>query len=183
MWNQEPLELKVFHPRQKAPTARSNLALEGYVREVVSHTDRHDLLVRFFGWPNIEAIPGKITGRIADPYEQPRDAVIVAFVNRRPVGYTDVARSSEHPDTAELGMLVRTDMQRRGIGQAMRQEAVRVLREEGVSHLEVRIHPDNSKIQNARQKWSQTEELHVVAFRRSIEDGEIVYVIDLESQQ
>lgn len=73
--------------------------------------------------------------------------MIVAFVNRRPVGYTDVARFSEHPDTAELSMLVCTDMQRRGIGQAMLQEAVHVLREEGVSHLEVYIHPDNRKIQ------------------------------------
>ncbi len=90
MENKELLELKVFHPRQKAPTARSNLTLEGYVREVVSHTSRDDLLMRFFGLPNIEAIPGRITGRIADHHEQPRDAVIVAIVNGRPVGYTDV---------------------------------------------------------------------------------------------
>ena len=157
-------------------------SLEGYVREVVSHTDRDDLLMRFFGRPNIEAIPGRITGRIADHHEQPRDVVIVAFVNRGPVGYTDVARFSAHPDTAELAMLVRTDMQRRGIGQAMLQETVRVRREEGVSHLEVYIHPDNRKMQNALQKWSHTEELHDVTFRRSIEDGEIIYTLDLESQ-
>jgi len=179
---QELLELQVFHPRREEPTSPSNLALEGYVREVVSHTDRRDLLMRFFGWPNMEAIPGRITGRIADQHEQPRDAVIVAFVNRRPVGYIDVARFSAHPDTAELGMLLRTDMQRRGIGQAMRQETLHVLREEGVSYLEIRIHPDNRKIQNARQKWIQTEELRVVAFRRSIEDGEMSYTLALESQ-
>ena len=139
--------------------------------------------MRFFVRPNIEAIPGRITGRIADHHEQPRDVVIVAFVNRRPVGYTDVSRFSEHPDTAELAMLVCTDMQRRGIGQAMLQATVRVLREEGVSHLEVYVHPDNRKMQKAFQKWSQTEELHDVTFRGSVEDGEIVYVLDLESQQ
>jgi hypothetical protein len=100
---QELLELKMFHPRRKEPTARSNLALVGYVREVVSHTCPDDLLMRFFGWPNIEAIPGRITGRIADHYEQPRDAVIVAFVNRRPVGYTDVARFSSSFDFSVVG--------------------------------------------------------------------------------
>jgi RimJ/RimL family protein N-acetyltransferase len=179
---QEQLELKVFHPRQKAPTARSNLTLEGYVREVVSHSSRDDLLMRFFGRPNVEAIPGRITGRIADQHEQPRDVVIVAFVNRGPVGYTDVARFSEHPDTAELAMLVRTDMQRRGIGLAMLQETVHVLRDEGVSHLVVYVHPDNRKMQNALQKWRQTEELRDVTFRRSIEDGEMSYALDLKSQ-
>jgi RimJ/RimL family protein N-acetyltransferase len=181
--NQELLELKVFHPRRKGPTARSNLMLEGYVRKVVSSTNGDDLLMRFFGRPNIEAIPGRITGRISDPYEQPRDAVIVAFVNRRPVGYTDISRFSEPPDTAELSMLVRTGMQRRGIGQAMLQEAVRVLREEGVSHLEAYIHPDNWKMQKAFQKWSRTEELRDVTFRISIGDGEIIYALDVESQQ
>ena len=179
---QELFELNVFHPRQKAPTARSNLKLEGYVREVVSHSSLDDLLMRFFGWPDVETIPGKITGRIAGHHEQPRDAVIVALMDRKPVGYTDIARFSAHPDTAELAMLVRTDMQRRGIGQAMLQETVRVLREEGVSHLEVYIHPDNRKMQNALQKWSQTEELHDVTFRRSIEDGEMSYTLDLDSQ-
>ena len=182
MSNQELFELNVFHPRREVPTARSNLTLEGYIREVVSHTGRDDLLMRFFGWPDIKAIPGRITGRIADHHEQPQDAVIVAFVNGRPVGYTDVARFSEHPDTAELAPLVRTDMQRGGIGQAMLQATARVLREEGVSHLMVYIHPDNRKMQNALQKWSQTEELHDVTFRRSIEDGEMSYALDLESQ-
>jgi RimJ/RimL family protein N-acetyltransferase len=182
MHDRQRPELKVFHPRRKTPLARSNLTLEGYLRGVVSRSSRDDLLMRFFGLPDTEAIPGRVTGRIADHHEQPRDAVVVAFVNRRPVGYTDVARFSAHPETAEFSMLVRTDMQRRGIGQAMLQEAVRVLREEGVTHLRACIHPDNTNMQHALEKWSQAQELRGVTFRRFAEDGTLVYVLDLQAQ-
>lgn len=182
MWKQEQLELNVFHPRREAPDARSNLTLEEDVREVVSHSSLDDLLMRFFGRPDMDAIPGRITGRIADHHEQPRDAVIVALVNQRPVGYTDITRFSQHADIAELSMLIRTDMQRRGIGQAMLQEAARVLPEEGITHLQVYIHPDNWKMQKAFQRWSQTEALRAVTFRSSLGDGELVYALDLEAQ-
>ena len=81
MRNQETIELRVFHPKRKAPTALKNIVLEGFVRDVVSHSSLDDLRMRFFGNPNVEAIPGKITGRIPDKYEQPRDTVIVVFEN------------------------------------------------------------------------------------------------------
>lgn len=180
---QERCELRVFHPRQKGPLARSNLTLEGYVREVVSRCSLDDVLMRFFGLPGIQAIPGRITGRIADHHEQPRDAVMVAFVNRRPVGYADVVRFSEHPDTAEFSMLVCTAMQRRGIGQAMLQAAAHAMREEGVSHLRAYVHPDNTRMQLALQKWSSAEELRDVIFRRFVEDDRLIYVLDVEARQ
>jgi hypothetical protein len=66
MRNQETFEFRVFHPKQLAPTALKNILLEGFVRDVVSHVDPADLRMRFFGNPNIEAIPGRITGRIPD---------------------------------------------------------------------------------------------------------------------
>jgi GNAT superfamily N-acetyltransferase len=132
MRNQQTIELRVFHPRQVAPTVRKNMLLEGFVRDVVSYSSLADLRMRFFGTPNVEAIPGRITGSIPHTYEQPRDTVIVAFANQRPVGYTDLSRLSGQPDTAEISLLVRTDRQRRGVGKALLQAAVRELRAEGI---------------------------------------------------
>lgn len=183
MRNQQTIELRVFHPKQIAPTARKNRVVEGLVRDVVSHSSPADLWMRFFGTPNVEAIPGRITGSIPHTYEQPRDTVIVAFENRRPVGYTDLSRLSGQPDTAEISMLVRADRQRRGIGKALLQAAVRELRTEGVKQLEAYVHPENSKMKRALQKWSRTEELQDVTFRRTVQQGEVVYVIELEAKQ
>jgi hypothetical protein len=100
------------------------------VRAVVSHSSPADLWMRFFGIPNVEAIPGRITGSIPHTYEQPRDTVIVAFANQRPVGYTDLSRLSGQPDTAEISLLVRD-----------------------------------------------------VTIRRTVQQGEVVYVIELEAKQ
>src|SRR5260370_42277650 len=116
MRNQQTSELRVFHPKQIAPTARKNRVVEGLVRDVVSHSSPADLWMRFLGNPNVEAIPGRITGSIPHTYEQPRHTVIVGFVNRRPVGYTDISRLSAQPDTAEISMLVRAHWHMRGIG-------------------------------------------------------------------
>jgi len=80
-------------------------------------------------------------------------------------------------------MLVRTDRQRRGIGKALLQAAVRELRAEGIKQLEAYIHPENSKMKRALQKWSRTEELQDVTFRRTIQQGEVVYLIELEAKQ
>ncbi len=177
------VELKVFHPKQHAPDALQNRVLEGLVRDVVSHSSSTDLRMRFFGNPNIEAIPGRITGSIADPYEQPRDTVIVAFENRRPVGYTDISCFSGQAGTAEISMLVRSDMQRRGIGETMMQETVRELRGEGVKQLESYVHPENGKMKMALQKWGRARELQDVTFRKTIQEGEVVYSIDLEVKE
>ena len=68
MRNQQTIELRVFHPKQIAPTARKNRVGEGLVRDVVSHSSLADLRMRFFGTPNVEAIPGRITGSIPDTF-------------------------------------------------------------------------------------------------------------------
>jgi RimJ/RimL family protein N-acetyltransferase len=183
MQDQETIEFRVFHPKQIAPTARKNRVVEGLVRDVVSHSSLADLRMRFFGNPNVEAIPGRITGSIPHTYERPRDTVIVAFENQRPVGYTDISRLSGQTDAAEIAMLVRTDRQRRGIGKAMMQAAVRELRAEGIKQLEAYIHPENSKMIRALQKWSRTEELQDVTFRRTVQQGEVVYFIELEAKK
>lgn len=181
--NQETIELCVFHPKQQAPTALSNIVLEGMVRDVVGHCSEADLLMRFLGYADVEAIPGRITGRIPDTYEQPRDTVIVAFENQQPVGFTDISCFSEQNDTAEFSMLVRTDRQRSGIGKALMQEVVREQRDEGTRKLEAYIHPDNFKMLSAFQKWSRAEELQDVTFRKTLEDGAFVYEIDLAAKK
>ena len=109
MRTQEALACLVFHPKQKLPHAPTNLFLERCVQEILSQSGQSDVWMRFFGIPNVETIAGRITGRIADPYEQPRDTVIVAFENRRPVGYADIARFSGQADRAEISMVVRSD--------------------------------------------------------------------------
>src|SRR6266699_1325583 len=179
MLNQAAIECRVFHPTQQAPDAPSNVVLEGFVREVISQTALADLQMRFFGNPVIEVIAGRITGRIPDQYEQPRDCVIVAFEKRRPVGYTDVIRFSEQMDTAEFSILVRTDMQRRGIGKAMMQCAIQDLRQARVKHLEAYVHPENIKMNQAFQKWSRPGELQDVTIRKTIQKGEVVYLMNI----
>jgi hypothetical protein len=74
----------------------ANKVLEGLVSEVVTHSDKEDLHMRFFGNPYVEAIPARITGRRPDTYEQPRDMVIVAFNKEQPVGYTDITEGLIH---------------------------------------------------------------------------------------
>jgi RimJ/RimL family protein N-acetyltransferase len=182
MGNQETIALRVFHPKQQAPTALQNTMLEEFIREIVGQSSLADLRMRFFGIPDIEAIAGRITGRIVDSYEQPRDIVIVAFENQRPVAYTDIARFSQQPGTAEISMLVRSDRQRRGIGKAMLQQVVCELRAEGVKQIESYIHPENSKMKRALQKWGQAQELQDVQFRKSFREGEIVYRLGLEAK-
>lgn len=176
-----PVELQVFHPRQKDPESASNVLLEQCVRDIVGGSSRDDVQMRFFGIPNTEAVAGRVTGRIADRYEQPRDVVVVAFASHGPVGYVDISRFSEQSNTAELSIMVRSDMQRRGIGKTMLLETIRVLREEGVTRLEAYIHPDNSKMQKAFQKWSRSEELRDVTFRRAVGDGEVIYTLDFKA--
>jgi RimJ/RimL family protein N-acetyltransferase len=179
MLTRATIECRVFHPTQQTPDAPSNIVLEGFVREVISQTALADLQMRFFGSPVIEAIAGRITGRIPDQYEQPRDCVIVAFERQRPVGYTDVIRFSEQQDMAEFSLLVCTDMQRRGIGKAMMQELIQDLRQASVKHLEAYVHLENIKMNQAFQKWSRPGELQDVTIRRTIQEGEVVYFIDI----
>ena len=66
MQKSETIEYSVFHPKQEGPTAASNGELEEFVRNVVSHCSEDDLRRRFFGMPNLEDIPGVITGSIPD---------------------------------------------------------------------------------------------------------------------
>src|SRR6266699_1173420 len=159
MLNQAAIECRVFHPTQQAPDAPSNVILEGFVREVISQTALADLQMRFFGNPVIEVIAGRITGRIPDQYEQPRDCVIVAFEKRRPVGYTDVIRFSEQMDTAEF--------------------SIQDLRQARVKHLEAYVHPENIKMNQAFQKWSRPGELQDVTIRKTIQKGEVVYLMNI----
>lgn len=63
----------------------------------------------------------------------------------------------------------------------MMQEAVRELRDEGVKQLETYVHPENFKMNRALEKWSRTEELQDVTFRKTLQEGEVVYFIDLEA--
>jgi RimJ/RimL family protein N-acetyltransferase len=183
MRNQERSEFVVFHPKQKAPHDLTNLFLERCIQEILSHSSLPDLTMRFFGSPDVAAIAGRITGRIPDSYEQPRDTVIVAFVNRRPVGYLDLARFSGQPDTAEISILIQSDQQRKGIGQALLQDAVQEARDEGIRRLESYVHLENNKMKKALQKWSQTEAMHDVTIRKSLQEGEIVFRLDIASKR
>ena len=63
----------------------------------------------------------------------------------------------------------------------MMQEAVRELRDEGVKQLETYVHPENFKMNRRIEKWSRTEELQDVTFRKTLQEGEVVYFIDLEA--
>ena len=135
--------------------------------------------MRFFGKPDVEAIPARITGRRLDAYEQPRDIVIVAFNKEQPVGYTDIAEDTSCDQTAEIAMLVRAEMQRQGIGEAMLKTALKETRKKGLRHLKGYLHPANYKMKQALKKWS--EELHV-GVRKEWEAGELTYVIDLEQK-
>jgi len=177
---QETIALRVFHPKQHAPTARTNVLLEGLVRDIVSQSSLDDLSMRFFGNSNGEAISGRITGRIQDPHEQPRDIVIVAFENLRPVGYTEISCFPEHTETAEIAMFVRTDKQRRGIGKVMLQEAVREMRENNVKTLTFFVHPDNVKMKSALQHWSRAQEWQDVPFQKALREGEVVYAVNVD---
>jgi RimJ/RimL family protein N-acetyltransferase len=183
MQKSETIEYSVFHPKQEGPTATSNRELEEYVRNIVSHSSETDLQRRFFSMPNLETIPGSITGSIPDKDVQPRDIVIVAFANQEPVGYTDIARIAGQADRAEMAMLVRSDLQRKGIGKTMMQAMIPLLRNEGVKHVVARVHPENTKMNQALYKWSQTEGLQDITFRSAVQEDEIVHYIDLEPDE
>ena len=180
MQKRETIEYSVFHPKQEGPTATSNRELEEFVRNVVRYCSEEDLERRFFGMPKLEDIPGRITGSISNKDVQPRDMVIVAFANKEPTGYTDIARIAGQTDRAEMAMLVRTDMQRKGIGKTMMQAMIQLLRDEGVKHVEARVHPENTKMNQALHKWSQAEGLQDVAFSTGMQEDDIVHSIDLE---
>lgn len=181
--SQEAITFLVFHPRRKAPQHATNIFLEKWVSEIVGSSSQSDLCMRFFGMPDIEAIAGRITGRISDPYEQPRDTVILAFEKRRPVGYADITRFAEHAPDAEISLFVRSDRQRQGIGTAMLQEVLHVMPTEGVNHLEAYVHPENVKVREAFQKWSRMQEMRAVTFRKTFREGEVVYTLDLGPQK
>ncbi len=170
------LALRIYHPKQVRPDAPQNQELEGLVSEVVTHSDTQDLQMRFFGNPNVEAIPARITGRRLDTYEQPRDLVIVAFNKDKPVGYTDIAEDTSCEQTAEIAMLVRSDMQRQGIGEALLKKAVEETQKKGIRHLKGYLHPENYKMKQALKKWSEDLPVRV---RTKWEAGELTYVIDL----
>ncbi len=180
MQKSETIECSVFHPKQEGPTAASNRELEEYVRNVLSHSSETDLGRRFFGMPDLEDIPGSMTGSIPNKNGQPRDFVIVAFTNQEPVGYTDIARIAGQADRAEMAMLVRADQQRKGIGKTMMQTMIQLLRNEGVKHVEARVHPENTKMNQTLYTWSQTEGLQDVTFSSGMQEDEIVHLIDLE---
>ncbi len=183
MQKSETIEYSVFHPKQEGPTAAGNRELEDFVRNVVRHCSEEDVERRFFGMPKLEDIPGRITCSIPVKDVQPRDMVIVAFANQEPAGYTDIARITGHADRAEMGMLVRTDMQRKGIGKTMMQAMIQLLRDEGVKHVEARVHPENTKMNQALHKWSQAEGLQDITFHSAVQEDEIVHFIDLEPDE
>ena len=158
------------------PDAPQNQELEGLISEVVTHTDKEDLQMRFFGNPNVEAIPARITGRRPDKYEQPREMVIVAFNKEEPVGYTDITEDTSCERTAEIAMLVRSDVQRQGTGEAMLKKALEETRKKGIRYLKGYVHPENYKMKQALKKWS--EDLYV-RMRKEWEAGELTYVLDL----
>ena len=133
--------------------------------------------------PNLETIPGSMTGSIPDKDVQPRDIVIVAFANQEPVGYTDIARIAGQTDRAEMAMLVRSDLQRKGIGKTMMQAMIPLLHHEGVKHVVARVHLENTKMNHALYKWSQAEELQDITFRSAVQEDEIVHFIDLEPDE
>ena len=168
--------LRIYHPKQVRPDAPRNHELEGLISKVVTHTEKEDLQMRFFGDANVEAIPARITGRKLDQYEQPRDMVIVAFNKETPVGYTDIVEDTFGEQTAEVAILVCSDMQRQGIGEVMIKQAVEETRKKGIRHLKGYIHPLNYKMKQALKKWS--EDLHM-RMRKKWEAGELAYVIDL----
>lgn len=168
--------MRIYHPKQVKPDAPQNQELERLIREVVTHTDEEDLYMRFFGIPNVEAIPARITGRKPDTYEQPRDLVIVAFHKENPVGYMDISEGIAGEQTAEIAILVRTDMQRQGFGEAMVKQALEETRKKGIRHLIGHIYPENYKMKQALTKWS--EDLHVCV-RKEWEARELIYVIDV----
>jgi len=140
------------------------------------HSDEEDLYLRFFGIPDVEAIPARITGRRLSLYEPPRDLVIVAFNQGQPVGYTDIAEAPPGEQTAEIAMLVRTDMQRQGIGEAMFKTALEETRKKGTRQLKGYLHPDNYKMRRALAKWSQELQVHV---RKQWEAEGLTYVVDV----
>ena len=168
--------MRIYQPKQVRPDAPQNQELEKQVREIVLHSDEVDLYMRFFGFPDVEAIPARITGRRLSPYEPPRDLVIVAFNQGQAVGYTDIAEISPADQTAEISMLVRTDMQRQGFGEAMFQTALEETRKKGIRHLKGYLYPGNYKMKRALTKWSR--ELHVQV-REQWEAGELTYVVDV----
>jgi GNAT superfamily N-acetyltransferase len=168
--------LRIYYPKQVRPDAPQNQELEGLVSEIVAHSDKEDLHMRFFGTPNVEAIAARITGRKLDTYEQPRDMVIVAFNEEKPVGYTDIVEDTSCEQTAEIAMLIRSDMQRQGIGEAMVKKAVEETRMQGIRHLKAYLHLANYKTKQAFKKWS--EDLHI-RVRKEWEAGELTYVIHL----
>lgn len=168
--------LKIYHPKQVRPDAPQNQELEGLVSEVVAHVKKADLYMRFFGHPNIAAIAARMTGREPHPYEQPRDTVIVAFNEEQPVGYTDIVEDPSGEQTAEFAILISSQMQRQGIGEAMIKQALEETRLKGIRHLKAYVHQDNDKMKQALKKW--TEDLHI-CMKKEWEEEELIYVLQL----
>ena len=73
-------------------------------------------------------------------------------------------------------MLVRTDMQRQGIGEAMFKTALEETRKKGIRHLKGYLHPENYKMKKALTKWSEKLHVHV---RKEWEAGGLMYVVDV----
>ncbi len=174
--SRKELNLRIYQPKQVRPDAPQNQELEKLVGEVVTHSDEMDLYMRFFGFPDVEAIPARITGRRLDRFEPPRDLVIVAFDKEQPVGYTDISEGPPCEQAVEISMLVRSDRQRQGIGEAMFKTAIEETRKKGIRQLKGYLLLDNYKMKRALKKWSEVLHVHV---RQKWEAGELTYVVDL----
>jgi len=170
------LKLRIYQPKQVSPDAPQNQELEKLVGDVVRHSDEEDLYLRFFGFPDVEAIPARITGRRLDRFETPRDLVIVACDQEQPVGYADIIEGIPGEQAVEISMLVRSDRQRQGIGETMFQTAIEETRKKGIRHLKGYLLPGNYKMQRALKKWSEKLHVHV---RKQWEAGELTYVVDV----
>lgn len=144
---------KILYPTASPPDSDQNRALEAYISSIIAHTNITDLYLRFFGIPDKDAVSGRITGRIPQEYERPREIVVVAFENGEPVGYGEIIPNGVKD--GEFAMLVASDKNKHGIGKGLFQHTIREALTQGKSGVHSYVDPENRRIIRSLRKWGQ----------------------------
>jgi acetyltransferase len=119
---------------------------ESALVELGRHSTPDDLRLRFFG--PVRPAPGPLIARLAN-VDQTRDFVVAAYDPlRAPGDFLGVVRlmRAEDDSRGEFAILVRSDIQGRGLGYRLMQEMLAWAREHGVHRVEGDVLRENWKM-------------------------------------
>ena len=143
-------------------------ALEDFLARI----DSHDLQMRFLA--GFRSVPPALLEQLTHVDDERRLALLA--IDERREGVPEilaVARAHAHPDgrTAELGLLVRSDLKGQGFGSLLLERLIRLCRSCGVSRLVADVLWQNARMLRLARKYG---------FRRETAEGDTVrLVLDL----